>query len=297
LKELRGRVAVVTGAASGIGRALAERFAAEGMKVVLADVEEPALEVAVKELADAGAEVIGVRTDVSRLEEVEALASRTVEAFGAVHVVCNNAGVEDGGFFADISPEVWSWVVGVDFWGVVHGCRVFLPLLEEQEEAHIVNTASLAALSGYLPTGTPYVASKFAVLGLTENLHHELAFRESSLRVSVLCPGLVESRLPWADRNRPAGVEPGEAPALRRAVIERLRGTLEAGKAMPASKAADAVVQAIREERFFVLTHPDEARAALEARLRWMKKGKPPDLPRLRPWGEDAVRTAREATA
>jgi NAD(P)-dependent dehydrogenase (short-subunit alcohol dehydrogenase family) len=199
--------------------------------------------------------------------------------------------------FGDIPLELWNWVVGVDFWGVVHGCRAFLPLLEEQEEAHIVNTASLAALSGWLPTGTPYVASKFAVLGLSENLHHELALRGSSVRVSVLCPGLVESRLPWASRNRPAEVEVGEAPPLRRAVIDGLRGALEAGKAMPASGAADAVVRAIREERFFVLTHPDEARASLEARLRWMETGEPPDLPRLRPWGEDAVRAARAETA
>ncbi len=295
---------MVTGAASGIGRALAERFASEGMKVVLADVEEPALDAAVKELTGAGARAIGVPTDVSRPEDVQALADRTLEAFGAVHVLCNNAGVEDGGLFADIPLELWSWVVGVDFWGVVHGCHSFLPLLEEQEEAHIVNTASLAALSGWLPTGTPYVASKFAVLGLTENLHHELALRGSSVRVSVLCPGLVESRLPWAVRNRPAGIEAGAVHPLRQAMIGRVRSSLAAGSAMPASEAADAVVRAIMEERFFVFTHPAMAKAVVEAHLRWIETNEPPDPSRRArrrlgrspwPWPRPSRRRGRRA--
>ncbi len=293
MKELRGRIAVVTGAASGIGRGLAERFAAEGMKVALADVDETGLDLAVRELTKAGAEAIGVLANVARVEEVEALAERTLEAFGAVHVLCNNAGVEGGAPFADIPLELWDWVLGVDFWGVVHGCRTFLPLLAEQEEGHIVNTASLAALSGWLPTGTPYVASKFAVLGLSENLYHELAAAGSSVHISVFCPGLVVSRLPWAERNRPPEIQVDDDHPARRAVIESLRSLLEAGGGMSAEDAAGIVVSAIRENRFFVLTHPGEAEAAVEARLQWMRTSEPSEMSRLRPWGEAATRTTR----
>jgi NAD(P)-dependent dehydrogenase (short-subunit alcohol dehydrogenase family) len=285
-------VAVVTGAASGIGRALADRFAAEGMKVALADVEQAALDAALRELGATGADVIGVRTDVSRIEDVQTLAERTLRAFGGVHLLCNNAGVEGGAPFAEIPIELWEWVVGVDFWGVVYGCRTFLPLLAEQDEAHIVNTASLAALSAWFPTGTPYIVSKSAVLGLSENLHHELALTGSRVGVSVLCPGIVTSRLPWAGRNRPPGVEIDDAHPMRSGVIEGLKTILESGGGMPASEVADAVVNAVRENRFFVLTHPEEARAAVEARLRWMETNEPPDLPRLRPWGKRAVEQA-----
>jgi NAD(P)-dependent dehydrogenase (short-subunit alcohol dehydrogenase family) len=295
VKELRGRVAVVTGAASGIGRALADRFAGEGMKVVLADVDEPALEAAVSELEASGADALGATTDVSRAEDVQVLADRTIEAFGAVHLLCNNAGVEGGAPFVDIPEKLWDWVLGVDLWGVVHGCRIFLPLLAEQDEAHIVNTASLAALSGWLPTGTPYVASKFAVLGLTENLHHELALMDSPVGVSVLCPGVVASRLPWAERNRPPEIEVDDDHPMRRGVIDGLRTIVESSDSMPADQAADAVVNAVRERRFFVLTHPDEAIAAVEARLKWMRTNEPPDLPRLRPWGEQAVQASRSS--
>ncbi len=292
MKELRGRVAVVTGAASGIGRGLVGRLAAEGMKVVLADVDDEALEAAVDELCGAGADAIAVHTDVSSASDVEALARRTLDEFGAVHLLCNNAGVEGGAPFADIPLELWDWVVGVDFWGVVHGCRTFLPLLERQDEAHVVNTASVAALTGWLPTGTPYVAAKFAVLGLSENLFHELAAAGSTVGVSVLCPGLVASRLPWAERNRPAGIAVDDGDPLRRAVVESLRARVEAGQTMPADEAAGIVVDGIRERRFFILTHPDEAVAAVEARLRWMRTGAPADMPKLRPWGEEAARRA-----
>jgi NAD(P)-dependent dehydrogenase (short-subunit alcohol dehydrogenase family) len=148
MRQLAGRVAVVTGAASGIGRSLAARFAAEGMRCVLADVEEPALETAVADLRSSGAEAIGVRTDVANADDVRALAERTLDQFGAVHLLCNNAGVGTGSDFANIPLEVWEWVLGVSLWGVIHGCRTFLPLLLEQDEAHIVNTSSMAALNG-----------------------------------------------------------------------------------------------------------------------------------------------------
>jgi NAD(P)-dependent dehydrogenase (short-subunit alcohol dehydrogenase family) len=273
VKELRGKVAVVTGAASGIGRGLAERFATEGMKIVLADVEEPALEAAVGDLVEGGAQAIGVPTDVSRTEDVEALADQAVAAFGTAHVVCNNAGVTAGGLFADIPPEIWDWVLGVNFRGVLHGCKVFLPLLQEQGEGHIVNTSSIAAFKSSFFTGSPYVTSKFAVLGLSENLHHELAMTGSPVGVSVLCPSFVSTRILQSDRNRPAGITISEDPRRTRA-LQMARIGMAAG--LTPSEVADHVVGAIRESRFFVLPHPDEACEAVEDRLRWMRTNEPP---------------------
>ncbi len=272
MKDLRGKVAVVTGAASGIGRALVGRFCAEGMKVVLADVEEPALEAAVDELESSGAEVVGVRTDVSRAEDVETLAARTIEAFGTVHVVCNNAGVTGGGPFTDISLETWHWVLGVNFRGVVHGCRTFLPLLEKAGEGHIVNTASIGAIKS-LHTVAPYVSSKFAVLGLSENLFHELAATGSPVGVSVLCPSFVSTRILDADRNRPPGVPASDDPR-RRQYLALARVALAIG--LEPGEVAAAALDAIRSRRFYVLPNFAEACEAVEERLHWMRTNEPP---------------------
>ena len=201
MQDVRDKVAVITGGASGMGRAFADRFGAEGMKLVLADIEEPELARSVDELKAAGAEVIGVRTDVARIEDVQALRERAREAFGAVHVVCNNAGVA-GGSVIDSPIEMWQWVLGVNLWGVIHGCNVFLPDLLEQDEGHIVNTASIAGLGGAAGLGV-YCTSKFAVVGLSESLHHDLAARSSHVGVSVLCPGFVNTRIFESDRNMP----------------------------------------------------------------------------------------------
>jgi NAD(P)-dependent dehydrogenase (short-subunit alcohol dehydrogenase family) len=190
MKGLGGKVAVVTGAASGIGRAMADRFAAEGMKVVLADVEKDALARAEAEMKAAGATVLAVPTDVSRAGDVEALARQTVDAFGAVHVLCNNAGVSPVmGASWELTEADWQWVLGVNLWGVLHGIRAFVPIMLKQDsEGHIVNTASMAGLVGGGPWWSTYGVAKHGVVNLSESLHRELAAAGSRVKVSVLCP-------------------------------------------------------------------------------------------------------------
>jgi NAD(P)-dependent dehydrogenase (short-subunit alcohol dehydrogenase family) len=294
MEHLGGRVAVVTGAASGIGRALADRFAAEGMKVVLADIESEPLAAAVEAIRGGGADAIGVRTDVSQADQVQALADATLAAFGAVHVVCNNAGVESGALFADIPERTWEWVLNVNLWGVLHGCRIFLPLIRRQGEGHIVNTASLASFATGLPTFAPYTTSKFAILAASECLELELLSSDERVGVSVLCPGVVATRMPESERNRPADVPSTEDDPLRRRILGELRRLVKE-RAMDPAEVADMVVDAIRARRFFVLTHPDEAFLAIERRLQWMRTGIPPA--EREPGKASAVRGVATSTA
>jgi NAD(P)-dependent dehydrogenase (short-subunit alcohol dehydrogenase family) len=278
MEQFEGRVAVVTGAASGMGRAFAERFVQEGMKVVLADIEQGALDKAVEELKEAGGDVIGVKTDVSRLEDVERLAARTIEAFGAVHVVCNNAGVESGATFADIPAETWDWVLGVDLLGTIYGIKTFLPLLREHApDGHIVNTSSIAGLDSYFLTASPYVAAKHAIVGISETLFHELAAGSEEIGVSVLCPGMIDTQMPWSERNRPDHVPSSLEHPSRAQLIEIT--TMGAQNGMPPADVADLVVDAIREKRFYILTHPEAAENAAKNRLKWITENVPPEAP------------------
>jgi NAD(P)-dependent dehydrogenase (short-subunit alcohol dehydrogenase family) len=278
MREFRSKVAVVTGGASGIGRALVDRFAQEGMKVVVADVEQAALDLAVTELREAGAEAIGVRTDVTDPEQVQNLADLAVGEFGAVHVLCNNAGVEGGALFSDMSVKTWKWVFDVNFWGPLYGCRSFLPILRQQEEAHIVTTASHAAFATGLPTFHAYVASKAAVAAMTANLERELSTTDPHVGVSLLVPGLVKTRMNASERNRPADVPATDADALRITIHRDIeRATDKVG--IPSEDVAQLVIDGIRERRFYLLTHPEMTVAAVESELTWLQGGPAPVPP------------------
>jgi NAD(P)-dependent dehydrogenase (short-subunit alcohol dehydrogenase family) len=257
MKEFRGKVAVVTGAASGIGFAMAERFAAEGMRIVLADVEEEPLARAAQELDAKGARTLAVPTDVSDPAAVSALAKATLDTFGAVHVVCNNAGVAgDMGPTWEQDPGNWGWVLGVNLWGVIHGIRTFVPILLEQGvEGHVVNTASMA---GHLsmPFGGPYNASKFAVVAISEAMFFELEMTGSPVSVSVLCPGWVRTRIIDSDRLRPPTLQSARPLSEgQQAFREMARGLIEAG--LPPSAVAERVFEAVRDRRFYVFPHPE----------------------------------------
>jgi NAD(P)-dependent dehydrogenase (short-subunit alcohol dehydrogenase family) len=254
MKELGGKVAVVTGAASGIGRALSEAFAAEGMHVVMADIEDDALAAAAKEVGESGTKVLAVRTDVSKGDDVDALAARTVDEFGTFHVVCNNAGVGSGGTMWELTEADWAWVLGVNLWGVIHGIRAFVPRLVEQNEGHVVNTGSIAGLTS-APMMGPYNASKHAVVTISETLQRELALNASTVRVSVLCPGFVQTRIAESDRNRPDHLRNPVEPEMNEVGRELLKQIIASG--LPAAEVARQVVDAVKQERFYVLPHPE----------------------------------------
>lgn len=276
MRELKGKVAVVTGAASGIGRAMAQRFAREGMKLVLADIEDKPLAEAREALVRDGVEALAVTTDVSKLEQVEALARRTFEAFGTAHVLCNNAGVAAGGLCWETSATDWDWVVGVNMWSVVHGIRAFVPKMIAQNEGHVVNTASVAGLLS-APGMGPYCATKFAVVGISECLHHDLGITGATgVKVSVVCPGWVKTNIADAHRNRPASAPKPKEPSPPQQMMEQLvRAAIEGGIAP--EEVAEQVYQAVVEGRFWVLTHP-KSQKAVEARMRGILDGVAPQF-------------------
>jgi NAD(P)-dependent dehydrogenase (short-subunit alcohol dehydrogenase family) len=263
MDELRGKVAVITGGASGIGKALATRFAAEGMKLVLADIDDVSLRAVSAEFAESGAEVLAVVTDTSLEADLQALAAATIERFGAAHVLCNNAGVVGKGDPWRGPFSAWEWVVGINLYGVIHGVRAFLPIMEDQGEGHIINTASMAGLVA-LPGAAPYNVTKTGVVALSEGLFIELKANGSPVRVSALCPGFVRTNLiegqKWADR---LGDEPvATSSPMGQMMDEILRQGVIDG--IDAATVADEVVAAIREERFWILTHPDHRHHPVE---------------------------------
>jgi NAD(P)-dependent dehydrogenase (short-subunit alcohol dehydrogenase family) len=250
MDEFRGRVAVVTGGGSGLGAEMARAFAREGARIVLADVDAAAMDRVAAEIAAAGGAAIGVRTDVTRPKDVEALASRAFEHYGGVHIVCNNAGVGVYGPLATATDGDWQWVMNVNFWGVVHGVSAFVPrMIEQKEGGHVVNTASMAGLTGMPGLGV-YCASKFAVVGLSESLQREL--KPAGIGVSVLCPMIVRTNIDASERNRPDDLKnPGAPPSLQQAAYTHARviEPVEVGK---------RVVQAIRDKDFYILTHREQ---------------------------------------
>jgi NAD(P)-dependent dehydrogenase (short-subunit alcohol dehydrogenase family) len=251
MDEVAGRVAVVTGAGSGIGRAVAHRLGAAGMKVVAADIEPGALEATVASLTDAGVEAVGRVTDVGRWSEIEALAEFTMDSFGAVHVVHNNAGVVTAGPIEDLTLDDWKWVLGVDLWSVIYGVRAFLPLIKQAGVGHIVNTASTAGLQAS-PGIAPYNVAKFGVVGLTETLARELV-DAPGINASVLCPGAVNTRIVESERNRPSDLTDHHQTAMDERFKKGSAAML--AKGMDPAAVADLVLDAILTERFWIITH------------------------------------------
>jgi NAD(P)-dependent dehydrogenase (short-subunit alcohol dehydrogenase family) len=267
MNTFQGKVAVVTGAASGIGRALAERCVQEGMKVVLADVEAQALLQTKQELAAQGAQIFALQTDVSQAAEVERLAQEAFKTYGAVHLLFNNAGVGAGKSTWESTLADWEWVLGVNLYGVIHGIRSFVPrMLESGAEGYIVNTASVAGLTSG-PGLSVYMASKHAVVSLTETLYHELTLIEANIGVSVLCPGFVKTRIQDAERNRPTHLQ--NAPDEQKLSQEKQEGgeflKLAIQKGMSPALQAEAAFEAIREKRFYI--YPSEFKRGIQTHM------------------------------
>jgi NAD(P)-dependent dehydrogenase (short-subunit alcohol dehydrogenase family) len=251
MDQFRGRVAVITGGGGGIGSAMARAFAARGARLVLADLTDASTSAIAGELRAGGAEVLTVPTDVTSLDAVRALADAAEQRFGAVHVVCNNAGIATFGTIATSTHADWAYTMGVNFWGVVHGVEVFVPrLLAHGEGGHVVNTASMAGLVGMRWLGV-YCASKFAVVGLTESLHRELA--DSGVGVSVLCPMIVQTNINENSvRNRPASLRnPGPDPLYP-------ADAAMAGSVITPDEVARRVVRGIDRRDLYIFTHPEQ---------------------------------------
>jgi NAD(P)-dependent dehydrogenase (short-subunit alcohol dehydrogenase family) len=259
MKDFRDKIAVITGAASGIGRGIAERCVREGMKVVLADIDEANLTGAEADLKARGGTVLSARTDVAQRSDVEALARQALDAFGQVHLLFNNAGVGGGGTPWEATWNDWEWVIGVNLWGVIHGVKIFTPLmLAQNTECHIVNTSSAAGLM--VGSGSaPYAVTKHAVVALSENLYLALQQRNSLVKVSVLCPGLVRTDITNAERHRPAALRnaPVTMSPEMQAGLAAFKAAIDAS--MSPTRVADVVFDAIKQERFYVLSHPEWA--------------------------------------
>lgn len=279
MKRLEGRVAVVTGAASGIGLALCERFAAEGMKVMMADIEAGPLAAAEAAVARTAPAVRASRIDVSNPDDVERLAHETYDAFGAAHVVCNNAGVAVIGATHEHTLADWQWVINVNLWGVIHGVRAFLPrMLAGGEEGHIVNTASMAGLTTS-PYMSVYDVTKHGVVALSESMYKEAQATGSPIGVSVVCPGLIDTQIMRSSRNRPEGfADAGKAGPMAQAFSQSLGHRLSTG--YPPSEVATQVVDGIREGRFYIVPAQPEVKAGIAVRAQDLIELRNPTLRR-----------------
>src|SRR5688500_3241258 len=264
MKELKGKVAAVTGAASGLGRSMALAFAAEGMDLALADVDEVNLSSVQEEVLAKGVRTITLKVDVSNAQQVEIFRDQTLTRLGGVHVVCNNAGVSPLGAVWENSAADWQWILGVNLWGVVHGVRAFAPHLIAQDEGHIVNTASVSGLISPPGSGA-YNVTKHAVVALSESLHHDLRERASKVGVSVLCPAYVPTGISSSERNRPAGLFSAPKSEMTKAKEANLSKAVASGR-LTADDVAEAVVAAVKEDRFYILTHP-RIKGAIQARM------------------------------
>jgi NAD(P)-dependent dehydrogenase (short-subunit alcohol dehydrogenase family) len=271
MDDFTGKVAVVTGAASGIGLGVTERFLAEGMKVVLADVEKGSLDRQVARLSALGADVLGVVCDVRDPDSVAALADRTLSHFGSVHVVMNNAGVAPAGPMLDTKPADWRWIVDVNVLGVAYGVTTFGPILRDAGEGHIINTASEAGLVTSASLGM-YTATKHAVVGLSESLYREL--EGTNVHVHCLCPNLVDTKIFESERNRDDGAEPT---AAQTATIAPLREAITA-LGIGTEQVAGDIIDAMRAHRFWILTHAMTVKAA-SVRFADLEAGRNPTHP------------------
>jgi NAD(P)-dependent dehydrogenase (short-subunit alcohol dehydrogenase family) len=275
MEQLEGRCAFITGGASGIGFAMAKAFAAAGMKVAIADVEDGPLQAAVDTLKEHNADVIGIRLDVRDRAAMEAAAKQVTETFGNVHLLCNNAGVGAGGPLHETTYGDWDWTLGVNVDGVVNGLQAFLPAMAAHGEGgHVVNTASMAGIAGFGGMG-PYNASKFAVVGMSEALAQDVA--EKGIGVSVLCPGFVRTNIFESERNRPEDMPGREVTGLteeeRQAFLDQaLKDALEP------DDVAEMVLEAVRGGKFWIFTHP-EYRELVRMKMQSMVDAFPEPVP------------------
>jgi len=280
MKQFEGRVAVITGAASGLGRAFADTAAGLGMKLVLADVDARALAHATEALQVQGAEVLSMVVDVSKREHVEELADAAMIRFHGIHLVFNNAGVATGGLIWENSEADWEWVLGVNLWGVIHGVRVFTPIMLEcarrdpNYEGHIVNTASMAGLLNAPAIGV-YNVSKHAVVSLSETLYHDLRLVDAPIQASVLCPYFVPTGIAHSEMHRPHELDNDGGPtASQQAAQALVSKAVDAGKVSPAD-VARITFDAVREGRFYIYSHPQLLGSVAE-RMQAIVQAKPP---------------------
>lgn len=254
-----GKVAVVTGGGSGIGRSLCERFAARGLSVVVADIDTAAGESTAAALCEGGGNAAFVHVDVADLASVEALAETALATYGSVDVLCNNAGVSTFNLMADQTIDDWRWVLDVDLWGVIHGVQTFVPIMRAQESrGHVINTASMGGLMSGVAFIAPYAAAKAAVVSISETMAAEFEIDGTNIGVGVLCPGSTDTNVMESERSRPESIDPEVRTEMAESVRLMIKGMFTSDVGKSAGDVADDVVTAIETDRFWIITHPFE---------------------------------------